>query len=151
MFFHKNTPKKLNTELDEGSNVELENKLIGGSTEVDSILLINDFNEFFKKFTKDSIFQIKRIQFPLEYSSAEIDSDELIKEQIQMEEWIHLDFYYDSTFRTRETDQYMRRFDFKKDSVTIEYRGIDNGIWIDYLFVKQEDNWILINYSDYSN
>ena len=111
-----------------------------------------DFSSFLKDFNHKPTFQRQRVLFPVE--ATLLDPIEYgmqtIKESIEYQDWLLLDFTYDSTFATREMDRYEQRIIHYNDSVLIEHRGIDNGIYADFLFTKNEGKWFLKSFTDVS-
>lgn len=106
-----------------------------------------NFYDFLQKFSTDRIFQLKRIVFPVKaIVSDPTDEGMTIKEdRIEKQAWEHLDLTYDSTYVTREYDQYHQDVFFKSDSAVVELRGINNGIYANYYFKCENDGrWYLI-------
>ena len=79
---------------------------------------------------------------PTEYGVDAVD------EKITYQEWILIDFSYDSTFVTRQMDSYKQHVRVYNDSSIIEHRGIDNGIYANYYFVKKDGKWFLKSFTD---
>jgi len=105
-----------------------------------------NFYEFLEKFNTDRIFQLKRIAFPVKAIVSDLSDEGIIlkEETIQKQEWEHLDLTYDSTYLTRDCDQYYQEVLFKPDSAIVELRGIDNGIYANYFFKRKEGHWYLV-------
>lgn len=118
----------------------------------EGIIQSEDFNSFLKDFNHKPTFQRQRVMFPLEATVLDPSEYgmEAIKESIDYQDWRLLDFTYDSTFVTRQMDRYEQRIRLYDDSVLIEHRGIDNGIFADYLFTKKEGKWFLKSFTDVS-
>lgn len=110
-----------------------------------------DFNNFFKKFTTDSLFQIERVKFPWTMMTWELGEDAPIKELIDRVDWKYTSFYYEDNYATRQIDAYTQNIKNYGDTVKLEIRGVDNGIHTDYEFVKDNDKWFLVSGKDYSN
>jgi hypothetical protein len=110
---------------------------------------LEDFDEFFKKFTTDSLFQIERIRFPLRLRMTTEDGERV--EEISKEDWTFSTFLYDDSYATREVDAYTQEIKNYGDTVKLEQRGVDNGIHVDYAFVTESGAWILVSGKDYSN
>jgi hypothetical protein len=108
-----------------------------------------DFNTFLTYFSKDSVFQISRIAFPLKVEELELnDSLEMIEKVLEREDHQHMDFSppkFESNL-----DNYTQKVRVDKDKATIEIRGIDNGLLIDYIFEKRNNRWMLITWTDSS-
>jgi hypothetical protein len=108
-----------------------------------------NFNEFFKKFTADSLFQIERIKFPWRVLMTTEDGKTV--EETHKEDWTYSTFYYDDSYASRQEDAYTQEIKNYGDTVKLELRGVDNGIHVDYEFVKDSRKWILVSGKDYSN
>lgn len=111
-----------------------------------------DFYDFLDKFNKDRIFQLKRVMFPVRATLANIADEGMapMNEMIEKYDWEHLDLTYDSTYLTREFDQYHQDVFFDTDSATIEQRGINNGIHANYYFKLKEGKWYLVGLEETS-
>lgn len=109
-----------------------------------------DFGSFLQDFNKKPTFQRRRVLFPLE--AILLDPSEYtmqtVNEEIEYQEWILLDFTYDSTYVTRQVDGYEQHIREYSDSTIIEQRGIDNGIYANYYFVKKDGKWFLKSFTD---
>jgi len=97
---------------------------------------IEDFSTFLENFNRDRIFQLKRISFPIYAIVGNPDDEGLapMKEVIEKQDWEYIDLSYDSTYVSRDYDQYLQRVRFASDSAIVELRGIDNGILCQLLF-----------------
>ncbi|WP_343706431.1 DUF4348 domain-containing protein [Flavobacterium sp.] len=103
-----------------------------------------DFNEFFKKFNADAKFQVSRVIFPLKYK-ANNDDFELTDYTMAKEGYkvLHLN--------NKGDEKYLKRtLLVKKNKVTLEQRGLDNGIYIDYIFELKDNKWFLKTFDDQS-
>ena len=111
-----------------------------------------DFAVFLQNFNKNPTFQRQRVMFPLE--AVLLDPSEYgmttLNEKITYQEWILLDFTYDSTHATRLMDGYVQDIRRYNDSTIIEHRGIDNGIYANYYFKKKDGKWFLKSFTDVS-
>ena len=105
-----------------------------------------NFDEFFEKFKNDSLFQIERVKFPWIIPSEH--GKDLV---INKGDWRHADFAYDTNSATVEIDAYTQEIVTYGDTVKIEQRGVDNGIYIDFVFVKIDNKWFLYAEKDLSN
>lgn len=108
-----------------------------------------DFNEFFARFTTDSVFQIERTKFPFRVIWTTEDGE--TTHETEKENWTHSTFYYEDSYATRQVDAYTQKIRQYSDSVVLEQRGVDNGIYVDYKFIKDNGKWILFTGKDYSN
>lgn len=105
-----------------------------------------DFETFLYQFSTDNTFMMNHIRFPLKYTFADPDKDYADTTQ-------YLDSNSNLKFNFFEKSYLMYfhetpKIDGKK--IMIFLRGIDNGLNSYYYFEKQEDNWFLIEESDYS-
>lgn len=103
-----------------------------------------DFNVFFKKFNEDQKFQISRVIFPLKYKMNN-DDFELADYTMPKEN-------YKSLNLNRKSDEkYLKRaLVVKKNKVTLQERGLDSGIYIDYIFELKDNKWFLKTWVDQS-
>ena len=109
----------------------------------------NDFDTFLTYFNKDSAFQISRIVFPLKVRELELDdSSELIDKVYHKRDHHHMDFT-PPKFKSN-VGNYTQEIHIDRDTATIEIRGIDNGLIIDYKFEKRNKKWMLITWTDSS-
>jgi hypothetical protein len=141
---NSNSTKRIN---DSTSGILDPEKIVQNKTEAEK----EAFESFFEKFKSDSVFQKDRILFPLISLQWEIGDDEPTKRLINRDDWRFWDFRYDDNFATRDTDAYTQQKKVYGDSVRIEIRGVDNGIYIDYDFLVRSNKWTLIMEKDYSN
>ena len=110
-----------------------------------------DFNIFLEKFNRDTIFQISRINFPLKV--IERNDENLLEETektIELKEYEKIDLSYPKDILTREFDRYRQNIKLSDKKATIEIRGIDNGIYINIYFEKEDGKWILTSWTDKS-
>lgn len=122
---------------------------VAGSLTISKKIDQEDFNEFFKKFTTDSLFQIERTKFP--FRVIWLTDDGATTHETEKESWTHSTFYYEDSYATRQIDAYTQEMKVYADSAKLEQRGVDNGIYVDYLFMKDKGRWILFTGRDYSN
>jgi hypothetical protein len=108
-----------------------------------------DFNQFFKKFATDSLFQMERTKFP--FRALWLTDDGETTHETEREDWTHSTFHYEDGYATRQKDAYTQEMKVYTDSAKLEQRGVDNGIYVDYLFMRDKGKWILLTARDYSN
>lgn len=111
-----------------------------------------DFDSFLQHFNNKPTFQRQRVLFPLEATLLD-PSDygmKTVNEEINYQDWILLDFSYDSTFATRQMDKYEQHVRIYNDSSIIEHRGVDNGIYANYYFMRKDGKWFLNSFTDIS-
>ena len=108
----------------------------------DQVLTVEeDFNTFFEKFKKDSVFQKQRVVFPLKVRVFNIDN--LKTEENSLEE-------KDYEFLKIDENEVSIEKKILKDSVKIILKGKDNGIYIETQFLKDNGIWKLETYNDQS-
>tara|TARA_R110000868_G_scaffold257996_4_gene515252 strand:+ start:544 stop:1059 length:516 start_codon:yes stop_codon:yes gene_type:complete len=111
----------------------------------------NSFEDFFKKFSGDSIFQKRRIRYPIScYTFDILDNRE--EYVISREDWVFENFMRDKEAPQFEYDAYesvVKKIDVGE--VIYKRRGIDNGIMVEYYFFLRNEKWILEQIIDRSN
>ncbi len=107
------------------------------------------FKQFLLNFSKDTLYQLKHINFPLSVESSN-DEGEVERSNMQREQWSHLDFAYDMENVLRETDAYEQLIEVDSDSYVVSIKGIDNGISVDYIFIRKNKDWYLNRLLDLS-
>ncbi|UWY27069.1 DUF4348 domain-containing protein [Flavobacterium sp. TR2] len=103
-----------------------------------------DFNSFFAKFNSDPKFQISRVIFPLKYKMNN-DDFELTDYTMTKEKYrtLHLN--------NKADEKHLKRtLSVKKSKATLEQRGLDNGIYVDYIFELKDNQWFLKTWVDQS-
>jgi hypothetical protein len=131
---------KDNQKSNDSLTIKQENDLLNASN------IPNDVDEYFKKFlnyfNKDSIFQVKRTDYPLLVSEND-DNLKLVTKTIQNPVGL-IDLSYDESYKTRALDKYSQTIKMIGNTkVIIELRGIDNGIHTDFIFEKINGKWLL--------
>ena len=111
------------------------------SQENQELTVEEDFNTFFEKFKKDSVFQKQRVVFPLKIRV--FNTDNLITEENSFEE-------KDYEFLKIDENEVSIEKKISKDSVKIILKGKDNGIYIETQFLKDKGIWKLESYNDQS-
>jgi hypothetical protein len=108
-----------------------------------------EFNEFFKKFTTDSLFQMDRTKFPFRVLWTTEDGETV--HETAKDDWTHSTFYYEDSYASRQVDAYTQETKHYGDTIKLELRGVDNGIFVDYNFVRDKGKWMLVSGKDFSN
>lgn len=110
------------------------------------------FDAFFKKFTEDSDFQISRIIFPLEQRYYDENTDTLISQYLEKENWkfVELDKPSGDTINNDSTDKYVVSVSGDNMKIVYSIKGVDNGINIYYYFKYDNDKWFLYKTIDES-
>lgn len=119
---------------------------------VDSCALDGDslqFKQFLLKFSKDTFYQLKHINFPLSVESTN-DEGDVERSNMQRKQWSHLDFAYDPESALREINAYEQLIEVDSDSCVVTIKGIDNGISVDYIFIRKNKDWYLNRLLDLS-
>ena len=103
-----------------------------------------DFNTFFSKFNADPKFQVSRVIFPLKYKMNNDD--------FELEDYTLTKEKYKVLNLNRKSDEkYLKRtLLIKKNKTTLEQRGLDNGIYVDYIFELKDGKWFLKTWVDQS-
>lgn len=104
------------------------------------------FIDFLTKFSNDSIYQIKHINFPLPELFTDSEKDyKIASKTIRGEDWEFWKLTYDINrlviLSNIQLDNRYRN---------IFFRGVENGIWVKYTFEKIKGDWKLIRFEDYS-
>lgn len=108
----------------------------------------DNFELFLNVFSEDSIFQINRIVFPVKGKVLELgEGSEYVEIITERNNHSHMDF---RTRRKENPDGYTISSKVSNSAATVEVRGIDNGIIIDYYFEKRDGKWMFISYTDSS-
>lgn len=96
----------------------------------------NNFNNFFEKFSSDSAFQISRTKFPLKIKWYDIENDRDSFIYMDGSNFEMIDFRKKNS--TGHYDQWEQKIKVNGNntSATIQIRGIENGIIVDYLLKK---------------
>lgn len=112
-------------------------------------LVDSNFNDFIEKFSSDSLFQINRTKFPLKVSWEDTDNNK--GESFQdLSNFELIDFRIKKT--NNKTDNWELKSIIAEDNLSakIEIQGVDNGILVYYLFVKENGIWKLVEVNDKS-
>lgn len=123
-----------------------------------SKVIDENFEDFLKDFSRDSLFQISRVKFPLKVKEIDLETMTEIDENksefkeitILKSNYTKLDFNYPKDALTRELDRYNQKNILKNNLMTVEIRGIDNGICSDFYFEKIDGKWFLKSWSEQS-
>lgn len=114
---------------------------------------IQSFDVFLKQFNQDTGFQLSRIAFPLEVFGYEEDEHYEFKEvsvPLPKEEWEHTSLNYGQESAQQTNDAFTQNVVAGRDSAFVQFRGVDNGIYVDYVFVLKKEGWYLVAIKDYS-
>lgn len=108
----------------------------------------DDFDVFINYFSKDSLFQVSRVIFPIKIKVYNLDLDTMVPKTIIKDEYRKMDF----TIRivSRPTDKWKQEIKMSINKAKIEIRGLENGIMMDVFFEKRNGKWMLITWDDRS-
>ncbi|MTI26968.1 DUF4348 domain-containing protein [Fulvivirga kasyanovii] len=120
-------------------------KLLAVTEQVIDSLREVEFINFLKRFSSDSAFQVQHIQFPLPNYGVDYDNDyETTYDSIPSHNWAHWELTNKlegmMSLNVATLSPYRKIF----------LRGIENGIYIQYTFIRSGDSWRLIKIEDYS-
>lgn len=112
------------------------------------------FMDFMEQFARDSIFQRQHTVFPLEYRIWDpgMESENPKVNYIKETDWKPMTF--DPKPGIKETSSglgnYNQRFVMEEIRAVIKLRGVDNGIYTDFIFERRDSSWYLAIVEDYS-
>ena len=155
----KNKERNMNSQKENTINSAVIDKNDSNKKEEVPIHVLKDcnksFEDFFKQFSRDSIFQKNRVKYPLQYLVSDYDyttnKDTIGVELIQRRKYNYLDFTIDKGAMNNEYDKYT--VETKKiNGNTIHYMhlGYDNGIQVTYKFKLIEGCWYMVEILDES-
>ena len=104
-----------------------------------------NFESFLIKFMGDTLFQLNRIKFPLEYVTWHDEMGEEIDTlSVNMADWKHESLYFN--YATERTQIY-NNFDLEIEDTNervIHWYGIEHGMDRKYYFWRFKGEWFLI-------
>ena len=103
------------------------------------------FEVFFKKFAADAEFQKSRIKFPLTSEVYEFDSDKPVTSTIEANKWEF--FNFNPSILNKKHLVTTRK---KKGQYIVNIIIADTGVYVDYIFERQNGKWTLIKIADQS-
>lgn len=101
-----------------------------------------EFNDFFLKFRKDSLFQVQRIDNPLSILLSDENTIYETKKVIKYVSFNQIDWDVNISYRSVEV---------AKDTINVILEGLDTGVYIEHIFVKRDNQWhlcVIKNFSD---
>lgn len=109
-----------------------------------------DFNSFIITFSTDKSFQLERTKFPLYTKQYDVGNDRdtvIYRDRSQFE---MIDFRQNKS--NGQYDEWTQEIVLDKGNrkATIQIRGIENGIMVNYDFKKVNGKWMLIGVDDAS-
>ncbi|CAM3983292.1 MULTISPECIES: DUF4348 domain-containing protein [Flavobacterium] len=121
-------------------------ELVDTKQVVEAERIEEDFLGFLEKFSKNHLFQVERVNFPLVIQHLDTNGDfELVELEIKKEDYSFLNF-----MQPAEYLDYKQNFVINDNEAIVENRGIGNGIMIDYYFKKEHGIWKLKTWIDRS-
>lgn len=137
-------------------SLELKTNIIDNETDLQNIDPIRtdtlkqsfkneNFHSFFWKFMTDSIFQLDRVKFPMEYITwKEYIGGEIDTIKIQKTEWEHDTFYINTASeRTQIYDNFNLSFRPSNERL-LHWYGVESGGDAKYYFSGYNGKWYLI-------
>jgi hypothetical protein len=115
---------------------------------------LNGFSIFLKYFKQDSVFQLSHIKFPLEKVISKENTEYkyiLQNTTIKTNQWRYMNLKYDSTNAIRRINAYKEKYFIKNDTAHLTYKGVNNGINVEFIFTLINSNWFLIKWIDLSD
>lgn len=111
---------------------------------ISKVFVKEDFNKFFVKFNKDSVFQLHRIVFPLKNEIYNSDSGDYNNLSIKKEEWK----FFNSFSLSKKYIKNINKKD--QDEILLNIQIVDSGVNVDYIFTIIKGQWFLIKIVDSS-
>ncbi|WP_125720610.1 DUF4348 domain-containing protein [Flavobacterium ustbae] len=101
-----------------------------------------NFTTFLKKFNEDKNFQLSRVKFPFKIKTIDDNLEDI---EVTMTE---------KNYRILKLDdkgmEFRQKVILKPNKAVIEQRGIDTGIYADYIFELKDNKWFLKTWLDQS-
>jgi hypothetical protein len=106
----------------------------------------HEFIDFMIRFSKDSVFQVNHISFPLKESFLDSENDyETINNTIKQNDWK----FWNLT-ESLNNVMFFSTIQVNNNYRNVFFRGNENGIWVKYTFEKVNSSWLLVRLEDYS-
>jgi hypothetical protein len=109
-----------------------------------------NFEKFLYKFSTDSIYQISRIKFPLEYKTWKLKRDylgEIETKLIKQEDWKHDYMFMTESYRPQIFDNFEGILKDTNERLFCWF-GIETGLNIKFFFKRIDGKWYLIKKED---
>lgn len=103
----------------------------------------DDFELFIETFNNNQIFQLNRVNFPLEADLLDINLDVVHKSILKPE-------YRSLVLSLEETPNFEVSYVMLEKVIHLEYTGKENGIYCAYTFHKVDGHWKLVKLVDLS-
>jgi len=108
-----------------------------------------NFETFFEHFTKDSVFQKQRIEFPLAGEIYDTDLGSFEHITIKANEWTFEDFsHFPDNYSYPDNYSKEIRKNMKKDEYVLHIGIDDTGYSVNYIFHKKNGKWFLVKILD---
>lgn len=135
-----------NTDKKDNSNILNKNHIIEKEKN-----LIEDFDVFFERYRRDSVFQKERTNDVLLFFSYP-DEENLKVSKHTKEDFDFFDYTEDDLAYNKESNAYKVKLEVETDSIIYYRLGIDNGIHMFEVYkVVKNDKWYLTAIHDYSH
>ncbi len=112
------------------------------------------FDDFFKRFAKDSVFQKSRAKYPFKYVNRfhdyDTQKDTFEISLIPKKEFMFFDFSKDKTAINNLYDKYTIDIEYYDSIVNYKWLGYDNGIRVTHIFKLIDNCWYLVEILDES-
>ncbi len=105
-----------------------------------------DFDDFFKKFDSDSVFQRSRIKFPLTIITIDETGENNVEKYISKNEINHI-----GVNKLTELNMAFKKKRLTVDKVEVQFQIENTGYEKDYLFARSSGKWFLILVKDLSD
>jgi hypothetical protein len=109
-----------------------------------------EFNYFFERFSRDSMFQKSRVKYPLRWSYYSGNYDKLQVEMINHQEFSYFDFENDVNAKGKKQGAFEVGMSISKDKVVYQRTGIDTGLLMSFQFKLINGCWFLVEILDES-
>jgi len=105
-----------------------------------------EFVDFLSKFSEDTVFQTNHILFPLPALVIDYDNEDypIVTKTILLEEWKQLQWGAINQLMV------LSNIDSNNKYRNLYFRGVENGIGVEYTFEKINGSWKMIRFEDYS-
>ncbi len=140
----------INCSNDDSFKSKIINKKIlnENKSNLDTLICHLSFEEFFNKFKEDSLFQKQRIYKYAELLIIDNYEEKVFKKKLKKN---FLNFNEDKNSNPIKFDVFKTNIIKQKDSVVYTKQGIDNGIYISFIFKKINGCWFLTKIIDESD
>lgn len=117
------------------------------SVSVENKIDKRDFVEFIKRFSTDSLFQQLSIKYPVKITQYQLDFDTDTIMYRSNGELEMMDLRENKNVHNEWSQHIVVE---SNTAATVEARGLENGIMVDYIFKKDKGKWMLVEIRDSS-